>query len=136
MDEVQFSVANRSLQARLQILMESGAEQLSLNPLLGDLAADHVVGNPGGYIHSIVSVQSHLGVIGSILLFGFLLERLIFLYRSRGNLILKAITPPIMAMAVFATFFTWMPLWFLIGALFALRHAPDPNCPHGLGNSK
>lgn len=114
-------LASSSIQSRLQILFDSGMEQLAINPLVGDLAADHIVGTPGGYIHSILSVQSHLGIVGSILLFSFLIERLLALFRSRGNPVLKVIAPPIMLLAAIGTSFTWMPLWFLVGALYAMK---------------
>lgn len=118
------SIGGTSLQNRIAILLESGLRQLSVNPLFGDLGVDHVVGNPGGYIHSIFSVQSHLGLVGSILLFCYLAERLLTLYRSKGNAVLKVTAIPVMLMAVMATFFTWMPLWFLIGALYTVRRQP------------
>ena len=121
MENEDLGIASTSIGSRLQILFESGIEQLAINPLTGDLAAEEIVGNPGGYIHSILSVQSHLGIIGSVLLFCFLAERLIELYRSGDNAILKVVTPPIVLMAVIGTFFTWMPLWFLIGALYTVR---------------
>ncbi len=121
MGNEELGIAGASIQSRLQILLESGLQQLAVNPLTGDLAADEIVGHPNGYIHSILSVQSHLGIIGSILLFCFLTERLIKLYRSNGNAVLKVVTPPIMLMALIGTFFIWMPLWFLVGALYSIQ---------------
>ncbi|MCZ8178060.1 MAG: hypothetical protein O9309_03455 [Rhizobium sp.] len=102
--------------------------QFKLAPLLGDLAADKIVGNPGGYLHSILAVQSHLGLVGSALLFMFLAVKLRCLYSS-GPDIRKWITPPILTVAFLATFFTWQPLWFLIGMLMPIRNRKSKKNP-------
>jgi hypothetical protein len=61
---------NESLIARINIFKETGIDQLSLNPLFGNLGAEHVVGQSSTYIHSLISVQSHLGMIGTFGLSG------------------------------------------------------------------
>lgn len=96
----------------------SGAKQLAIAPMFGDLAADRIAGSPGGYIHSLLSVQTHLGAVGSVLLLAYLLLRLNALYRAPASDIRKWLAPPVLLIAAAATFFTWMPFWFLVGALF------------------
>lgn len=115
------SIGGSSIASRLRILVDSGMEQLAVNPLFGDLAIDHVVGKPGYYLHSILSIQTHFGIIGSILFFSFLIERIVALYGSHGNILIKTFFLPLMIMATIGTLFTWMPLWFVIGALYTIR---------------
>lgn len=114
-------IGGSSIVSRLQILVDSGMEQLAVSPLFGDLAVDHVVGKPGYYLHSILSIQTHFGIIGSILFFSFLIERIVALYRSHGNILIKTFFLPLMVIAIIGTLFTWMPLWFVIGALYTIR---------------
>lgn len=72
------------------------------------------------YLHSTVaSVQTHLGLIGGILLWGFLLLRLIPIYGSKGKVILKAISWPILIIGAISSFFTWDLLWVYFGAIAA-----------------
>ncbi|OGQ53064.1 MAG: hypothetical protein A3J24_05070 [Deltaproteobacteria bacterium RIFCSPLOWO2_02_FULL_53_8] len=108
-----------SLVSRMDILFGAGLAQLSLSPILGDLGAEHIVGGAGRYIHSLISVQSHLGAIGAVCLLGFLVHRLHRIYGVGRHEALKVIAPPILFVAVMATFFVWMPFWFVVGALFA-----------------
>ncbi len=114
-------LTNQSLTSRKQIMMDTGADQLSINPIFGDLGAEYRTNRPGGYIHSLISVQSHLGIIGTLLLLGYLIHRLYRLYANHGRSVLKMITPPILLIALIGTFFWWPGFWFLIGALFAPR---------------
>lgn len=115
---------NESLVSRIDIFKKTGIEQLSINPLFGNLGAETVVARRGEYIHSIISVQSHLGMMGSLLLLGYLIHRFYHLYNNDGRSVLKMITPPIFFISLVGTFFTWPVLWFLMGCLFAPRKDP------------
>lgn len=115
---------NQSLVDRIEIFMDEGIDQLFINPVFGNLGAEYIVGTPGRYIHSIISVQSHLGIIGSFLLLSYFIHRLYRLYANDGRSVLKMITPPIFFISLIGAFFAWPGLWFLIGALFAPRKDP------------
>ncbi|WP_315920458.1 hypothetical protein [Mesorhizobium sp. SP-1A] len=117
-------VAAKSIFSRLDILVSDGIDQLSVNPVWGDLGVDRVTDHPGKYIHSIIAVQTHLGMIGSFLLFGALFGMLIRLYGRNGNTLLKLVTIPILLYAVGGAFFTWMPLWVVIGGMYSLKRTP------------
>lgn len=119
-------IAGSSIASRLQIMVDSGVEQLSVNPVFGDIAVDHTVGRPGYYIHSIITIQTHFGLIGSILFFLPLIERLLNLFRRDGFLFLKFIALLIVVSSLFIEIFTWMPLWFLVGALYGIQTARRP----------
>lgn len=113
-------VQNSSVQQRMAIGTQS-VNQFARAPLLGDLAAEiGADGTTGRYMHSLLSVQSHLGAVGSLLLLGFLGPRLYRLYSAGGDWGLKVGAIPLLGMAVAASFFTWLPFWFLVGGLLAL----------------
>ena len=119
MENGEFGLADSSIQSRLDIFLNSSIDQLAVNPVFGNLAADKIVGHPGYYIHSIVSVQTHLGFIGSVFLFIFILHCIVNLYSNKRYPTLKILTFFIMIVSFIGTFFTWMPLWFLIGSLYS-----------------
>lgn len=116
-----FEIAPQSISSRYSIFSENVWKQLRVAPIFGDIGVDSTVGQPGSYLHSLLSIQTHLGLIGSVLFLAFFLERLVFLYRKSENYVLKIAIVPIVAMAAVATLFTWGPLWFMIGSLYALR---------------
>lgn len=103
---------NTSIQARWIQIKDSGMEQFLRAPVFGDISIKD-------YIHSsLISVQTHLGFIGSLLLLSFFGTKLYHVYRYAGNEGLKVIAPPILFAATISSFFSWGPLWFLIGALY------------------
>ncbi len=110
-----------SLMARMDIMKRYGYDQLISNPVVGDIGVEYKYGGAGMYIHSIISVQTHLGLLGSLSLFGYLAHRLYYLYRTDNYLALKIVTPSTLFISAIATYFTWIPLWFLIGALLCPR---------------
>jgi hypothetical protein len=123
-DTLEFpSIAGSSLDSRGEILRDTGLQQLTYAPLFGDLGVEYVFNQPGRYIHSLISVQSHLGMIGSILMFGFLFLRSVALYRYSENISLKIAAIAILFTAFVGTFFTWQVLWFLIGGMYTLGGA-------------
>lgn len=112
-----------SVSSRLEIAAECGAKQLALAPLVGDLAAEYRTCGEGNYLHSIVSIQTHLGMIGSALLvLALMLAADSLRQRSdRADLAVVAIT--IGVISTVSAFFTWMPLWCVLGMLSALPPA-------------
>lgn len=122
-----------SIASRVDISGHS-ADQFRVSPIFGDLAADKLSGESGEYLHSILSVQTHLGVVGSLLLAGFFIFKLRDLY-SLGPDIRKWIAPPILLIAFLATFFTWQVLWLLAGILLAVPKK-SASAPRGLALSQ
>jgi hypothetical protein len=118
-------LAASSIESRSAIFSDIGLQHLLHSPVFGDLGVEHVIVHESGYIHSLVSVQSHLGAIGSVLLLLVLIERFVALFRSRGHVVVKVAAGPIMLMAIIGTFFTWPMFWFLLGGLFAVRGEPS-----------
>jgi hypothetical protein len=120
------SGTSSSVDSRLAILQKNYVEQLSYNPIFGHTQADALTTGEGSYAHSLISIFSHLGLIGGIL-FSFLL---LFMYReiARSYMNYSLYDSPkfrlfrlfslglVLLYALLTAFITWMPLWFAIGA--------------------
>lgn len=107
-----------SVTSRVAIFEDIGRTHLGYAPLMGNLGVEHLFDRPGGYLHSILSVQSHLGIIGSILIFSFIFVKLYNLYVHSNNRTLKILVIPLIFMSFIGAFFTWTLLWFLIGIIY------------------
>lgn len=115
-----------SIDSRFAILQKNYVEQLSYNPIFGHTQVDALTTGEGSYAHSLISIFSHLGLIGGILL-SFLL---LFMYReiARSYMNYSLYDSPkfrlfrlfslglVLLYALLTAFMTWMPLWFAIGA--------------------
>ncbi|MFA5849811.1 MAG: hypothetical protein WC833_08000 [Bacteroidales bacterium] len=109
---------NSSVQSRISIIEGSFMQQFLNAPLFGDISYTT-------YMHSsLLSIQTHLGIIGSLLFLIFIVSQMFKLYRSPGNEALKVITLPILFVSIISSFFTWGPLWFLMGALYEFTPKP------------
>lgn len=102
---------NSSFTSRFEQFTRGEGESLTENVIFGKLTII--------YLHSTVaSLQTHLGLVGSILLWTFMLLRSISLYKIKGKgILLKGICLPIMIIGAISSFFTWDLLWFYFGAL-------------------
>lgn len=120
------SGSNSSMDSRLDILQKNYIEQASYNPIFGNTQVDVLTTGEGNYAHSLISIFSHLGLIGTCI-FTLLL---LFLYREiTKNYVNNSLydTPKfrlfrllslglLLLYALLTAFMTWMPLWFAIGA--------------------
>ncbi|HEY4203130.1 MAG TPA: hypothetical protein VGM83_21465 [Devosiaceae bacterium] len=118
-DEIESPIAGSSIDSRWRILLNNGLEQLRVNPLFGDLGAEIVTGHPGEYIHSILSVQSHTGIVGSMLIILFLVLRVPALVKLGGYYAVSVFVLSVILVSLAATFFVWVPFWLAMGALLA-----------------
>lgn len=102
---------NSSFTSRFEQFTREEGEALTENIIFGRLTLS--------YLHSTVaSLQTHLGLVGSLLLWIFVLIRSISFYRIKGKgIMLRAISLPIMIIGAISSFFTWDLLWFYFGAL-------------------
>ncbi|MCX6227026.1 MAG: hypothetical protein NTV01_20145 [Bacteroidia bacterium] len=108
-------LTNSSIQSRRDIIDNYFIEQFQNALIFGDMSIKY-------YMHSsLLSIQTHLGVIGSFLFWSFITLQLRQVYRRRGNSGLKAIAPSVIFVSIISSFFTWGPLWFLVGALYAYQ---------------
>ncbi len=109
---------NTSVLSRWELFRDYGMRQLLGAPVFGDITIT-------SYQHSsVLSVQTHLGLVGSVLFWGFILLQLRQLRRHGGNRGLRVIALPVLFVSAISSFFSWAPLWFLLGALFEFRPRP------------
>ncbi len=103
------------------------AEHLNINPFFGNIIAEKLTTGEGTYIHSFIgSLLTHLGFFGLIVFFMYL----IYAFKEAGSTSDKTnaeIAFRIYSLIVFSgmfviaslgTFFSWIPLWFILGLSF------------------
>jgi len=106
---------NSSITSRWDQLAGGGIEQLNNNWLFGDLSIEH-------YIHSsLVTIQTHTGLIGSLLFWLFFGVQGYYIYIKSDDKFLKAVTLPIVFVSIISSVFWWLPLWFLAGLVYARK---------------
>jgi hypothetical protein len=120
------SGSSSSVDSRLAILQRNYVEQLSYNPIFGNTQVDVLTTGEGSYAHSLISIFSHLGLIGVIIFI--ILLVCIYLEISRKYINNSLYDTPqfrlfrlfslglVLLYALLTAFMTWMPLWFAIGA--------------------
>ena len=119
-----------ALSSRWQML-ENYPEQLDYSPILGNMAVDRLTTGSGTYAHSfILSLLSHLGLIGFVIFFSYLYlafkEKMNFTQEYTSNRYVQnsmtyysfLVFLGIFLIASIGVFITWIPLWFLLGLLF------------------
>lgn len=105
-------VNNSSVTIRLDQIIETSYDQMNRNWIFGDLTIDD-------YIHSsLISIQTHLGLIGSLLFWIFIFMQSYFIYFRGNDRISKAITAPVVLVSIISSVFWWIPLWFVIGLIY------------------
>lgn len=117
------------LDDRLTMLRENFSPQLSVNPIMGNMDADNIISGKGTYVHSfILSMMTHIGIIGVILFLLYFFSAVFEYYKSLHytknyksfylKLFVFLITIFIFLMANIASFFSWNPIWFVLGFCF------------------
>jgi hypothetical protein len=112
-----------SIESRLYILKNNFVDQFTYSPIFGNTQVDVLTSGEGTYVHSIISLLTHVGLIGFFLFMNILISLLkesfpqhhdenFFYYLN----FLKIMTLMFMVMVcLFATFYTWPPLIFMMG---------------------
>ena len=103
------------------IILESFLKQFSINPFLGNWNAEIISGTGKGYyVHSILlSSLTHIGIIGFSLL-SLILFRSFKKINFRNNTQDKFLLLNFLLITIFGSFFqfiTYLPFWFLMGAV-------------------
>lgn len=138
-----------SMMSRVDIFERNFLTHFAYSPLFGTLNVEVLTTGAGSYAHSLVSMLSHLGIVGTVLFIAYLVA----LYRELkkptatgllfyGDLDLGMfrvmIGMTMLFCAAIGTFFTWMPMWFALGLLFSpviIRAAGTAPIENSLGRS-
>lgn len=115
-----------SIASRLEILQGCAAQQFALGPLFGDLAAEYRTCGEGHYLHSLVSVQTHLGLVGTLLFLGAVA---LGAWNLGGDPALRRLRPVlaiVLFVALASAFFTWLPVWHALALLAAAPYGLAP----------
>lgn len=118
-----------SLLGRLDILQRNFVAQFAYSPLFGNIDVDSRTTGQGSYAHSLVSILSHLGIVGASLFAAYIVA----VYKESRRLPANAalfygdldlgmlrliLVIMILGYCLVGTFFTWLPLWFCLGLLY------------------
>ncbi len=125
------SGSNTSLASRFDILMQTGVDQMSHAPLLGDMNVAYIItGNSGTTLHSFfLYIFANLGLVGLIVVLAFFMlifQQLFrickFEFRRDGSFIRALTILYFMAILMFFLLFanlavgvTWIVIWFMVG---------------------
>ncbi|HGJ5876575.1 MAG TPA: hypothetical protein ACHBX0_09530 [Arsenophonus sp.] len=127
------SHSNNSILSRMEIIFDTGIQQITYAPILGDMnVAFYVTGIKGRYLHNFIpNIISQLGLIGFLIItyiFSNVFYRLYskIIYKNIGNIIdtykskmlnlyFLLIMLYIFIFANLATSMSWSVIWFAIG---------------------
>lgn len=118
-----------TFESRFDILIENIGIHFHFSPLWGHPFVDRLTTGEGTYIHSLISIWTHLGLVGClffILLVALVTRALIFHDRRSVEkeasqsvitmlYIRLLVVSGILILALLISFFTWLPLWFVLG---------------------
>lgn len=110
---------HESIISRMELIQNYGIDQIMVSPLFGDLSSDRIVtGRKGDYLHSsILSIQTHLGIIGTILFLLFIITRIREIAKEKVYKIENQIAFILLFVTIISTFFTNSFFWYSIGLL-------------------
>jgi hypothetical protein len=116
-----------SINSRLNIISENFITHLMYSPFFGNTQVDELTTGKGTYIHSTLSIITHLGLFGFILFISSVLKvygnigsfklkvkKLSFTNKAK-ILFNKVIFFYVLIFGFMIAFYTWAPLWFIIG---------------------
>ena len=115
-----------SVNSRIEIFKNNFIEQWSYNPLFGNTIIEKLTTGEGSYVHSLLSLLTHLGIIGFCLfivviiaIYSEIVKTInntsdIYQNRQYGLYRILVLTT-ILFFAIISAFYSWMPLWFTIG---------------------
>lgn len=135
----EFTVMNSSVVSRRDLFTENFMTHLAHAPVLGDMFVDRKTTGSGTYVHSLLSIVPHLGLVGSGLFICYALSAARQMSREwmRGRREWReacfvicgvGLLVSVATLSTAMTFFTAIPLWFSFG-LFAPVIEIRRRCP-------
>ncbi|PCD87714.1 hypothetical protein [Vibrio mediterranei] len=118
-----------SFSSRFSLFVNNFATHLDYNPVFGSFIVEKLTTGEGTYVHSFLSIFTHLGLVGGGLILSAFVMALSKLYRSSNcsytsymnDIYMKnfrlATFYFVFILSLISAFFAWMPLWFTVGYL-------------------
>ena len=115
-----------SINSRIDIFKNNFLIQLNYNPLFGNTMVDTLTTGEGSYVHSLLSLLTHLGIVGFLIF----TSLVFFIYKELGSsenhtdvlygnrkfaLYRFLMLSLILFFALISSSYIWMPIWFSIG---------------------
>jgi hypothetical protein len=116
-----------SIDSRSEIFGNNFYLHFMHSPIFGNTQIELLTTGPGTYVHSTLSILTHLGVVGFLIFLGVLLSiylEISYSFKAKYSSIFGNQTFSlfrllclfaVLIMGMFSAFFTWMPLWFALG---------------------
>lgn len=117
-----------SIDSRTAIFKKNFFKHFYHSPIFGHTQVEKILGDENEYVHSTLSVLTHLGLFGFLIFLLLVLSMYFEITRGNGarrlnilpnnsiySLFRLSLLSCILTMGIFTAFFTWMPLWFSIG---------------------
>ncbi len=115
---------------RLKSFKDNFIPQFSVNPVVGNMEADTIISGKGTLMHSfILSMMTHIGIIGVTLFFLYFIYALFEFYRDLyyindyrnicHKLFILLLTIFVFFMANISSSLSWNPIWFVFGFSFS-----------------
>jgi hypothetical protein len=118
-----------SVTSRNELFIDNFILHFMYSPIFGHTQVDVLTTGSGTYVHSTLSILTHLGLVGFLIFIGILwsvyneisrsyLSKYSSIYSSQTYGLFRLLCLlAILVMGAFSAFFTWMPLWFSLGLL-------------------
>lgn len=123
---------SNSVTSRLE-LFKNFPEHHNISPFFGNMNVDKETTGSGTYVHSFLgSMITHLGYVGLLIITSYFIVGIKELFSkirqsARENIMQNAyslfclvLLMGFVMLASLTTFFTWIPLWFIVGLTFPL----------------
>lgn len=105
-------IGNSSLTSRTDQVLSMAYDQVTSNFIFGNVSIEN-------YIHSsIISIQTHLGLIGTIMFWSFIVLKLRKIYKSGSDPLAWSISLSIIFVSIISSAFWWLPLWVAVGFIW------------------
>ncbi len=132
-----------SIDSREEIFKQNFMTHFTYSPFFGNTQVDKLTTGAGTYVHSVLSVFTHLGLFGGLMFTAFIIsvyhditrkkrssENSLYANSRYGIFRLLAFMA-MLIMCGFSAFFTWMPLWFAFGLVGDWFHSRRVESSHG-----
>jgi hypothetical protein len=116
-----------SLDSRNELFSDNFVTHFQFSPFFGNTQVEMLTTGQGTYVHSILSVITHLGIFGGLVFLalmasiyfeisGSYISKFQSMFSNQGYGLFRFLSLlAVFVMGAFSAFYTWMPWWFAVG---------------------